>query len=685
MKRLAIFALLVGLSSNGVLSISSSALADSQLHASGPTLALGDQNICAIDTDGYAHCWGHNYGGQSDVPADLGRVTQIASGGAGTLHSCALTVAGKVRCWGLGQPSYLNTPDNLGFVTQLAVGAHFNCAITSPDVAPSVYGKVRCWGEDTYGQVDVPSNLGTANQIAIYGNHVCALTWGIRCWGQGDFTYTGAMPWWLGSPIQIVPGESKDCALLDSGRIICWSQGGYSFSNPIPDFSLKSQLIIIRDNPCFTTASGSLGCWEWSYKFFYSPYPWQKFTSQLQTDYWQRICGIGDNGSIQCVNLSDAITLPSDFRVLQLPSEENQLSVTTSSVAKEGTQIIATAVESNSAYTIYFQWLKNGAAIQGANSDRYTPGIEDLGANISVRVSAVNYRTGFTATSDPLQIPHEVPNSNCATDYDTSNWQNTKLQPSLVGIIRSGQTLRSFNGIWSEAVSYCTYWLLDKQVIQGVKNTYKLTDSAVGKQIQFVVVGTDKSGTSLLRYSSSATVQNSQFQNPKAPAIYGTAMVGQSLKAVFANWAKDTTYTYQWSRNGQNIDGATAVSYTPVAQDAGDLLTVTTCGSKQFVDALCLTSLGIPISLGVIRPVGTVSILGSGKVGNPVVGVTSNWMNGLDLEYQWLLDGAPIPNETGLVHYVSQSESGHNLRFQVTASTNGYQPLIKTSIPKKLP
>jgi hypothetical protein len=55
-----------------------------------------------------------------------------------------------------------------------------------------------------------------------------------------------------------------------------------------------------------------------------------------------------------------------------------------------------------------------------------------------------------------------------------------------------------------------------------------------------------------------------------APAVTGTATVGQVQTCTTGTWLNSPTYTYQWRRRGiGNIPSATAATYTLVAADSG--------------------------------------------------------------------------------------------------------------------
>jgi alpha-tubulin suppressor-like RCC1 family protein len=133
---------------------------------------------------------------------------------AGFFHTCALLPGGAVRCWGRGNNGRLgygntawvglaDTPADVGDVdvggvaVQLVAGNAHTCALL-------VGGTVRCWGWGAQGQLgygntqdigddELPSTAGDVPvgaavvQIAADGNHTCALldSGQLRCWGNG--------------------------------------------------------------------------------------------------------------------------------------------------------------------------------------------------------------------------------------------------------------------------------------------------------------------------------------------------------------------------------------------------------------------------------------------------------------------------------------------------------------------
>jgi hypothetical protein len=70
--------------------------------------------------------------------------------------------------------------------------------------------------------------------------------------------------------------------------------------------------------------------------------------------------------------------------------------------------------------------------------------------------------------------------------------------------------------------------------------------------------------------------------NTTAPAITGTAQVGETLTATPGVWTgrEAPVLTYQWNVGGVAVPGATATTYVPVVGNVGSTVTVTVTGTN---------------------------------------------------------------------------------------------------------
>jgi hypothetical protein len=74
-----------------------------------------------------------------------------------------------------------------------------------------------------------------------------------------------------------------------------------------------------------------------------------------------------------------------------------------------------------------------------------------------------------------------------------------------------------------------------------------------------------------VHYKNQLSVSDLIPINTSFPAVSGTGTVGQILNTTNGSWigTQPVAYSYQWKRNGVNISGATASTYTLVLADAG--------------------------------------------------------------------------------------------------------------------
>ena len=217
-------------------------------------VSVGSTHVCALLENGFVKCWGDNtYGqlGQEDaitrgddpdemgshlLPIDLGSISPVKQLASGSEHTCALFEDSTVKCWGR---------NNVG---QLGLGDTVSRGLNRNDMGVNL----------------LPVNLGTNNsiqQIVAGAYHTCVLfeDGEIKCWGQnddgqlglGDYVDRGSSPADMGTnlptvdlqgshlAIQIDAGYKHSCAILDSGKSVCWgdnltgelgqAQGYYSY------------------------------------------------------------------------------------------------------------------------------------------------------------------------------------------------------------------------------------------------------------------------------------------------------------------------------------------------------------------------------------------------------------------------------------------------------------------------
>jgi len=277
-------------------------------------VAVGRDFSCALRRGGAISCWGNNEDGQlgdgggvkpgalsleAVAVQRLANITQIS---LGEYHACALDEAGDVSCWGNAGNGQVGSDAERAFnlalpieqlkrVREVASGANHVCALEQR-------GTVKCWGRNTEGQlgdgvrgsklkpVDV-AGLDDAVHLGSGNNHTCAVREDgtLVCWGDNKSLQLGAA---AGSdrkrvkPVdvpgvrdvkQVAGGDEHTCALLRSGRVLCWGanargqlgheEEGAARAEPkeVKGLTDATQLSLGAAYSCAVRKNGEALCW----------------------------------------------------------------------------------------------------------------------------------------------------------------------------------------------------------------------------------------------------------------------------------------------------------------------------------------------------------------------------------------------------------------------------------------
>lgn len=282
--------------------------------------ALGDKNICIVDSAGVLEC--NSNDATRYIPPETGNTyTAVSSGGQ---HSCAITTAGDIECWGNANFGVLNVPvSNVPFVAISSSEVH-SCALDAN-------GQVSCWGLNTNGQTSVPAD--NADFVAIYTGTVgsCGTkSTGItRCWSNAS-TYelidgqTGIID------IHLPQKHLGDgaCVVYEQGTVRCYlSFGSVAQLDDGPYTKVSSNGVML----CGLKTDGDMDCNLRNRSFTRTDINLAllqgiealpaliDFDTQFEYDYHMSFCGLDVNQQLHCLGDS----LPAN----NLPGQQANLPV----------------------------------------------------------------------------------------------------------------------------------------------------------------------------------------------------------------------------------------------------------------------------------------------------------------------------------------------------------------------
>ena len=319
-----------------------------------------------------------------------------------------------------------------------------------------------------------------------------------------------------------------------------------------------------------------------------------------------------------------------------------------------------------------FQWLRDAEPIEGASGVSYVLVAADDGAAVSVRVSFVDDR-GFEE-------------SRASDSTAAVLWPNSRASgvPVVLGAAQVGEALEAdVSGIADadglEGAVFSFQWLRDGEPIEGASGvSYVLVAADDGAAVSVRVSFVDDRGFAESRASDpTAAVLWPNSRASGVPVVLGTAQVGEALEAdvsgiADADGLQGAVFSYQWLRDGEPIEGASAVSYVLVAADDGAAVSV----RVSFVDDRGFAeSRASDPTAAVLWPnraaVGQPTISGTAEVGEAleadVSGIAdADGLDGAEFGYQWLRDGEPIEGASDARYTLAEADEGHGISVRVS-------------------
>jgi hypothetical protein len=162
--------------------------------------------------------------------------------------------------------------------------------------------------------------------------------------------------------------------------------------------------------------------------------------------------------------------------------------------------------------------------------------------------------------------------------------------------------------------------------------------------------------------------------NTVAPAVTGTATVGQTLTTTNGTWlgAPAPTFTYQWQRSGSNIGGATSSTYVLVAADYANTIRCVVTATNSVAPSGVSANSNSTAAVAGNAPVNTVApvVSGTATVGQTLSSTTGTW-TGVPtptFTYQWQRVTTNISGATSSTYVLVAADAGSTIRCVVTGT-----------------
>jgi hypothetical protein len=318
-----------------------------------------------------------------------------------------------------------------------------------------------------------------------------------------------------------------------------------------------------------------------------------------------------------------------------------------------------------------YEWFADGTSIDGETGSTFIPTTDQIGAAITVAVSAV--KSGYTAAAS----------TSPATDPVVAGAVTLTGTPS-VGVDGAtpqvGELLTVDDSAVTASPASATrsyQWLRDGSPIPGADGLeYLLTNDDAGHLISVKVDATKAlyDGATPVTSETVGPVDGGEITLP-TPTVGGDAVVDDTLTASLPSGLSpaDATVAWQWYRD-QTPVGDGSSSYSPDADDVGHAITVKATASKDHFDAVTQTSDATEhVAKASFSSSPVAGIEGTAKVGETLTALTGTVVpDPGSYAYEWYSDGALIAGATGSTYVIKAAEQNTRISVQVSASRPGY-------------
>ena len=334
-----------------------------------------------------------------------------------------------------------------------------------------------------------------------------------------------------------------------------------------------------------------------------------------------------------------------------------------------------------------YQWQADSTDLSGATGSSYTLATSDEGKAISVTVSFTDYaghEESFTSTAtaavvaatdddtaEPTDRPHGL-TAEASGGAVVLTWKAPEGYRSDYRILRNRPELGE-----AEPLVYVAYTdttdvtYTDTDVEPGVLYVYSVT------ALDFLGDAGEASWPVEIRMQATSQQQTANSPATGAPAITGTAQVGETLTADVSGISDDdglsnASFSYQWQAGGADISSATSDTYTLADADEGKAISITVSFTDDGGNEESLTSEATTaMEAAPLTPLtGVIQNAAASHDGESVFTFELRFSEEFGISYKTLRDHA-FTVTGGTVRKAQRLEQGSNIGWRITVRPDG--------------
>jgi hypothetical protein len=353
-------------------------------------------------------------------------------------------------------------------------------------------------------------------------------------------------------------------------------------------------------------------------------------------------------------------------------------------------------------FTSTFRTYDANGWVHTSDDSDYGPMVVSGTPNVFKIVTRNNNNTNTNITGGRVTAHGTLRTTNTVVS-PTQQPANTVL-PFISGTAAVGGVLTCTTGTWTGTtpITYAYQWKSDGANVGTNQNTYTAVSGDTGHAITCVVSATNAGGGPIAATSSNS-LNIASIVNTVAPVIalntgYYGHYAGSKYTATPGTWAGGGSVTGNWTSNGVNIAGATALTYTMTAAVEGTALRYRETNTGQTADSNSLqrpalvnlitntTSFSTPsVSLPAYRVAltdptfGTRLVRVTGNVGTQILGMTAGNLWGNKKRARYNTQQAWNCDETLI--YLDNNTGGGGYTGAIFLDGQTYLPMYNFPLP----